>query len=269
MTLTTADYDYTLAPELIAQAPLAERSASRMLVVHEAGIEHRRFSELPSFLAPSDLLVLNDTRVIPARLFATKDSGGRAELLVERVESDRVALSHVRASKSLKAGRTLTLTSGGAVRVLGRCGELYRLEFARPVLDVLATSGEVPLPPYIERKPDEADKARYQTVYAAVPGAVAAPTAGLHFDETMLDGLRTAGIEIAHITLHVGAGTFAPVRGGDLSTHELHSERVTVPQTTVDAVARVRERRGRVALAAERRGRIDDAHGHRGWRLAQ
>jgi S-adenosylmethionine:tRNA ribosyltransferase-isomerase len=130
--------------------------------------------------------------------------------------------------------------------VLARCGELYRLEFARPVLDVLTASGEVPLPPYIERKPDERDKARYQTVYATVPGAVAAPTAGLHFDETMLEGLRNLGIEIAHITLHVGAGTFAPVRGGDLSTHELHRERVTVPQTTVDAVARAHARGGRV-----------------------
>ena len=249
MSLRTSDYFYALPPDLIAQAPLPERRQSRLLVLEPRtdSIEHRGFPGLVELLMPGDVLVLNDTRVIRARLFATKDSGGRVELLVERVEADRVALCHVRASKTLKAGRTLALDgAGGEVLVHGREHDLYRLEFPRRVLDVLESHGTVPLPPYIERCPDAADGARYQTVYAREPGAVAAPTAGLHFDEALLDASTRRGVAIARVTLHVGAGTFAPIRADDLSRHTLHRERVNVPADTVAAIDAARVRGGRV-----------------------
>jgi S-adenosylmethionine:tRNA ribosyltransferase-isomerase len=243
-----ADFDYHLPAELIAQHPAAERAASRLLHVDAAGALHdRAFRDLVSLLAPGDLLVVNDTRVIKARLHGRKETGGEVEALVERViDADR-ALAMVRASKTPRAGSTLRFEGGVVAEVLGREGEFFELRFSGgDVLDILAAHGEVPLPPYITHEALEEDEGRYQTVYAKVPGAVAAPTAGLHFDEPLLAALRRNGVEIASVTLHVGAGTFQPVRVEDFSKHVMHSEWYSVPQATVDAVARTRERGGRV-----------------------
>ncbi|MCZ6889791.1 MAG: tRNA preQ1(34) S-adenosylmethionine ribosyltransferase-isomerase QueA [Gammaproteobacteria bacterium] len=236
------DFAYTLPDQLIAQRPLASRTASKLLVVGAGGCTHRRFSDVADLLEPDDLLVLNNTRVIKARLFATKDSGGQAEILVERLEDDRVALCQVRVSKPLKPGRTLRMGEGD-IRVVEREGQFYRLEFPSPVVDVLEAIGHVPLPPYIGRADEPDDGERYQTVYSEVPGAVAAPTAGLHFDTALLDKVRDLGIAVHRITLHVGAGTFQPVRVDDLSRHEMHSERFEISEACADAI---RECRGRV-----------------------
>ena len=245
--LSTADFSFELPPEQIAQQPLSDRSASRLLVWDPVlkSTQHRHFVDLPDLLAPGDLLVVNDTRVIPARFFAVKDSGGRAEVLVERVESATVALCHVRVSKALKPGRTLSAPAG-RLTVLGRCGELYRLQFDEDVAGFLDTHGQVPLPPYIERPPDQDDIERYQTVYARRPGAIAAPTAGLHFDASLFATLEARGVLTAALTLHVGAGTFQPVRVRDVTQHHMHRERVSVSQEVVDAVTACRERGGRV-----------------------
>lgn len=239
------DFDYPLPERLIAQEPPAERGSSRLLCVEPTGSQHRHFTSFPDQLRPGDLLVLNDTRVIPARLRAEKDTGGRAEILMERIEEETVALCQVRVSKALKVGRTLTVADA-KLRVLERCGEFYRLAFSRPVLDLLEAAGEVPLPTYIGRAPDCQDKERYQTVYAANPGAVAAPTAGLHLTAAMLAGLPARGVEVVSVTLHVGAGTFKPVRTNDISAHRMHREHYRVSQNVADAVARCRERGGRV-----------------------
>jgi S-adenosylmethionine:tRNA ribosyltransferase-isomerase len=251
MALTRRDFSYELPPHLIAQAPLAERSASRLLVVDprlaDGVFEHRTFRESPELLNRNDLLVLNDTRVLPARLYAVKDSGGRLELLIERIESPRRALCQVRASKALRPDRTLSLQpTGEQVRVVARCGDLYRLEFARSVEQVLQHCGRVPLPPYIEREPDEHDATRYQTVYARESGSVAAPTAGLHFDAALLQRCAAKGIASVQLTLHVGAGTFQPLRSDDLDAHRMHSERVRIDDDVVRAVAACRARGGRV-----------------------
>ncbi|MFM8356510.1 MAG: tRNA preQ1(34) S-adenosylmethionine ribosyltransferase-isomerase QueA, partial [Gammaproteobacteria bacterium] len=240
-----ADFDFELPPDRIAQSPAAERDAARLLVVGRDELTHRRFREIGAELRPGDLLVLNDTRVVPARVFAEKDSGGRAELLLERVLSETVARCQVRVSKPLKPGRLLR-AGHVTLEVLGRDGQFYDLRFPGPVYDVLATIGEVPLPPYIERAAGAADVGRYQTVYAAVPGAVAAPTAGLHFTDALLAQLVDAGIEMARVTLHVGAGTFQPVRVDNIAAHRMHSERYAVPAHTVAAIQRCRQRGGRV-----------------------
>lgn len=237
-----SDFRYTLPKRLIAQAPLAERAASRLLVVGRNGPTHRRFADLADLLRPDDLLVLNDTRVVKARLIGTKDSGGRAEILVERVESGREALCQVRVSKPLKPGRTVSV-EGEAVAVVARCGAFYRLRFPRDVGDFLEAHGEVPLPPYLERPAGPEDAARYQTVYADRPGAVAAPTAGLHFDDALLRKIEDRGVRIARVTLHVGAGTFQPVRTEDVFRHRMHEERYDVPRETAFAL---NARRGRV-----------------------
>lgn len=229
------DFDYVLPQALIAQMPAARRDASRLLQVGPGGVEHRMFAELPEMLDAGDLLVLNDTRVIKARLRAEKDSGGRAEVLVERVEGEREALCQVRVSKPLKPGRFLEV-GGLLVQVLGREGDFYRLAFPEPVMAVLERLGEVPLPPYILRSGEAVDEARYQTVYGVSPGAVAAPTAGLHFTREMLDEIAARGVNIAYVTLHVGAGTFQPVRASDLAEHRMHAERFTVPEATALAV---------------------------------
>jgi S-adenosylmethionine:tRNA ribosyltransferase-isomerase len=245
--LSTRDFAYELPAERIAQQPLTVRSASRLLVWDPVAhhTEHRRFAELPNLLTAEDLLVVNDTQVMRARFFAVKDSGGRAEVLVERIESDRVALCHVRVSKALKPGRTLA-ADAMLVTVLQRCGELYRLEFPSNVGEFLDRFGEVPLPPYIARGAEPTDVERYQTVYAQQLGAVAAPTAGLHFDDTVFTELDTRGVPRVSLTLHVGAGTFQPVRVHDATKHRMHTERVTVDKRVVDAVAACRVRGGRV-----------------------
>ena len=245
--MRVADFDFELPPELIAQFPAAERGGSRLLHVDAAGALHdRRFADLPSLLRPDDLLVMNDTRVIKARLFGTKDSGGKVELLVERVTGEFEALVFIRASHAPKPGSRILLGEDCALEVLARQDDLTLLRFAQPVLDVLDRLGRLPLPPYIDHVPTADDEARYQTVYANEPGAVAAPTAGLHFDDAMLGTLRAQGIRTAQVTLHVGAGTFQPVRVDDITEHTMHSERYTIPQATVDAIAETRTRGGRV-----------------------
>jgi S-adenosylmethionine:tRNA ribosyltransferase-isomerase len=239
------DFHYPLPQRLIAQTPARQRDASRLMHVALDRFDHRSFADFPGLLRPGDLLVLNDTRVIKARLHGEKDSGGRAEILVERIESDTVALCQVRVSKPLKPGRSLQVGQF-RVEVRERQEAFYRLEFPDSVARVLEAAGEVPLPPYIERAPQQDDLMRYQTVYASVPGAVAAPTAGLHFTEAMLSGLAARGVERAHVTLHVGAGTFQPVRVDHLSEHQMHFERYRIPPETADALARCRGRGGRV-----------------------
>jgi len=245
--MRVADFDFDLPPELIAQLPPETRGASRLLHVDAAGACHdRRFADLPALLRPDDLLVLNDTRVIKARLYGRKDSGGKVELLVERVTDEREALAFVRASHAPKPGARIRLADDLAAEVLDRQADLTRLRFPAPVLDVLDRLGRLPLPPYIEHAPTTADEARYQTVYADAPGAVAAPTAGLHFDDAMLARLDARGIRTARVTLHVGAGTFQPVRVDAVADHRMHSERYMIPQAAVDAVAGTRARGGRV-----------------------
>ncbi|MFW6094712.1 MAG: tRNA preQ1(34) S-adenosylmethionine ribosyltransferase-isomerase QueA [Pseudomonadota bacterium] len=239
------DFAYELPERLIAQTPVEERDGSRLLNLGAAGVEHLSFRDFPGLLRPGDLLVLNDTRVIKARLHGEKDTGGRAEVLVERIEARDRALCQVRVSKPLKAGRTLVV-GDSVLRVLERRGDFYVLEFPDTVTHVLDTEGEVPLPPYIERPVRAADEARYQTVFGARPGAVAAPTAGLHFTRTMLDALPAQGVELARVTLHVGAGTFQPVRVADPAAHRMHAERYEVPDAAARAVARCRARGGRV-----------------------
>jgi S-adenosylmethionine:tRNA ribosyltransferase-isomerase len=251
MKLTLDDFDYTLPPECIAQAPLPERSASRLLVMHAAGaLEDRSFSDLPDFLAPGDLLVMNDTRVMHARLFGQKASGGQVEVLVERITADDTVLAQVRASKSLKPGGRLRLEDAFDAEVIGRAGEFYQLQFhadaPADAIELIERHGRLPLPPYIERTAANADEERYQTVFARERGSVAAPTAGLHFDAPLLKRLRAKGIGTAHVTLHVGAGTFQPVRVHDLAEHRMHRERYHLPQATHDAILATRKRGGRV-----------------------
>jgi S-adenosylmethionine:tRNA ribosyltransferase-isomerase len=242
-----ADFDFDLPDELIAQFPPAVRGGSRLLHVEASGTLHdREFCDLPALLRPNDLLVMNDTRVIKARLFGQKDSRGKVELLVERVLGEHEALAFIRASHAPRPGSLIHLSEDMAIEVLARQDDLTHLRFPRPVLDVLDQFGQLPLPPYIEHTPTADDEARYQTVYANEPGAVAAPTAGLHFDDAMLDALRKQGIRTAQVTLHVGAGTFQPVRVEAIADHRMHSERYTIPQATVDAIRETRASGGRV-----------------------
>jgi S-adenosylmethionine:tRNA ribosyltransferase-isomerase len=245
--MRVADFDFDLPSELIAQFPPVVRGGSRLLHVEATGALHdREFRELPALLRADDLLVMNDTRVIKARLFGRKDSGGKVELLVERVLGEFDALAFIRASHAPKAGSRIVLADDVTVEVAARQDDLTQLRFPRPVLAVLEQLGRLPLPPYIEHVPTADDEVRYQTVYANEPGAVAAPTAGLHFDDAMLDALRSQGVRTARVTLHVGAGTFQPVRVDDLSEHRMHSERYTIPQVTVDAINETRARGGRI-----------------------
>jgi S-adenosylmethionine:tRNA ribosyltransferase-isomerase len=243
-------FDFELPAELIAQHPPVRRGESRLLTVDAATgvVADRGFGDLPQLLRPHDVLVLNDTRVIKARLFGHKASGGKVELLIERVLDSSHALALVRASHPPRQGTVLSLSGGRRLRVLDRDGGFYRLEFmdGSDVLDSLERHGEMPLPPYIERPAQSEDEERYQTVYARSPGAVAAPTAGLHFDESMLRRLREHGVELAFVTLHVGAGTFQPVRSARIAEHVMHSERYTVPPATVAAIEGARACGGRV-----------------------
>ena len=243
-----ADFSYDLPPELIAQAPLPERSASRLLVLDGAtgATSDRRFTDLPSLLSPGDLLVLNDTRVLPARVHGRKPTGGAVELLLERLTGPTRFLAHARSSKGFRAGGTVLLPGGHAARVEGRAGDLFELELDGDAEAFFLEHGEMPLPPYIGRAAQDDDRERYQTVYAREPGAVAAPTAGLHFDEALFAALAARGIETAWLTLHVGAGTFQPVRADDIREHRMHNERVCVDAAAVAAVQAARSRGGRV-----------------------
>jgi S-adenosylmethionine:tRNA ribosyltransferase-isomerase len=248
LTMLTSDFDFELPEHLIAQHPPAQRGASRLLRVGRGGLEDRNFSDLPTLVGSNDLLVLNDTRVLKARLFGEKDSGGKVEVLVERVLGEHEVLAQVRASKTPKPGSRFMLAEKIRVQVLGREGEFFHLRFEddEAVTVLLERHGHLPLPPYITHAAGDEDETRYQTVFAREPGAVAAPTAGLHFDEAMLQTLRNQGAEIARVTLHVGAGTFKPVRAERIAEHVMHSERYSVPQETVDAIARAKAKGGRV-----------------------
>jgi len=243
-----ADFSYELPAELIAQAPLPGRSASRLLACDGATgtLRDLAFRDLPELLAPGDLLVLNDTRVLPARLRGTKPTGGAVEILLERLTGDRTFLAQARSSKGFRPGSTIELPGGARAEVTGRAGDLFEMELDTAAEDYFTTHGEMPLPPYIGRPAGPADRERYQTVYAREPGAVAAPTAGLHFDAALFEALAARRVEVARLTLHVGAGTFQPVRVDDILEHRMHPERVRVDASVVDAVAATRARGGRV-----------------------
>ena len=251
-----SDFDFELPQALIAQAPLAARSASRLLTLDgdNGDLQDRAFIDILSLLNAEDLLVFNNTRVLPARLFGVKQTGGRVEILIERLRADGVALAHVRASKSPKANSTIAITAGVdtditdlSVRVEGREGALFIL---RPELgewsEIMRRYGHIPLPPYIEREDNHDDRERYQTVFASRDGAVAAPTAGLHFDEALLADIRLKGVASVEVTLHVGAGTFQPVRADDIADHHMHAEAIEVTQAVCEAVEACRRRGGRV-----------------------
>jgi len=248
--LKKSDFHYDLPPGLIAQAPLPERSASRLLVVppDDGALEDRHVRDLPSMLRAGDLLVFNDTRVIPARLFGQKATGGRVEILIERLLGGDEARAQLGVSKSPKEGARIALDAGGDAEVLGRDGEFYRLRFHvdGSLEQWLLHAGRLPLPPYITREPGLNDAERYQTVFAREIGAVAAPTAGLHFDDALLGALQAMGVQFGHITLHVGAGTFQPVRADNLDQHVMHSEWLNVGAALVEHIAQTRAAGGRV-----------------------
>jgi len=251
MSLTVDDFDFPLPPELIAQHPAAERGGSRLLHVDGGQLTDRQFADLPGLLRAGDLLVFNDTRVIKARFLGVKDSGGKVEIMLERIVDATHAICQVRASKAPKPGSTMILADAFAVKMTGRAGadgDFFALELAEAgdFWDLSERYGKLPLPPYIEHPAEGADETRYQTVYAREPGAVAAPTAGLHFDESMLATLRAQGINTAFVTLHVGAGTYRPVRVEKIADHRMHSERYEIPQATAEAIAATRAAGGRV-----------------------
>jgi S-adenosylmethionine:tRNA ribosyltransferase-isomerase len=269
------DFSYELPPGLIALRPCPVRSDSRLLCVdpREDRLDDCRFGDFPDLLRPADIVVFNNTRVIPARLLGNKDSGGRVEVLVERITAPHRALAHVRASKSPYPGSRLYLADAFEVEVTGRAGDLFELSFPDGVelLDLLEAHGHIPLPPYIRRPDDAADHERYQTVYADRPGAVAAPTAGLHFDRAVMQQLADRGIESAFVTLHVGAGTFQPVRSENLDEHVMHREVFELDSATCERIASARQRGGRVVAigttvvrtleSAYRNGRLESGTG--------
>ena len=255
---TTADFDFDLPPELIAQHPAAQRTASRLLDGRGAAAVDRRFVELPELLRAGDLIVFNDTQVVKARLFGHKASGGKVELLIERVLADknatgaenRIVAAHMKVSKKPAVGGVLQMDGGFMATLLGRWpdenGQIFRFELSDDAYALMAQHGHVPLPPYIAHADEVEDERRYQTVFAQNPGAVAAPTAALHFDEDLLQVLAARGVEQAFVTLHVGAGTFAPVKSESLADHVMHHERYHMPPATIAAIARTRARGGRV-----------------------
>lgn len=268
--LTVDDFDYELPERLIAQHPLPVRSASRLLEINGHHLEDRRFADLPQLLRSGDLLVLNDTRVIPARLRGVKPTGGKVEVLIERVLERDLALGMVRTSHTPQANAVLRFGADIEATVEGRRDDLFLLRFNRAVSEILQRHGQVPLPPYIAHVPSDDDKERYQTIYAARAGAVAAPTAGLHFDEPMLARLRAQGVELAWLTLHVGAGTFQPVRTHSLADHRMHSEWFEIGEATAHAVnaARAAGRRviavGTTTLRALEAAALDGSGVHPG-----
>jgi S-adenosylmethionine:tRNA ribosyltransferase-isomerase len=265
------DFHFDLPRELIAQRPSETRSSSRLLVLDglTGAYEDRQFRDLPALLRPADLLVLNDTRVIPARLFGVKDSGGRVEILLERVLSANTVLAHVRSSKGLRRDQVVRLAADHCVRMVGRDADLFVLEFSGDALGIFGRYGETPLPPYIERGADDSDADRYQTVYASKPGAVAAPTAGLHFDAPLLEALAAQGVKQAFVTLHVGAGTFAPVRVDDIAAHVMHAEYVEVPRATCEAIEAARAAGGRIVAVGTTVVRSLEAAAKAGLETAQ
>lgn len=244
-----SDFHFDLPDSLIAQTPLPTRSASRLLVQNGAQLAHHTFHELPQLLRAGDHLVFNDTKVIPARMFGSKRTGGKLELLIERITGTNEVLTKIRASKALKTGGEFMVADVSAV-VVGRSDDLFRVQFdlrnGMTIDALIETQGQLPLPPYIERTPDQSDLERYQTVYADKPGAVAAPTAGLHFDDGLFAELNRMGITHSFVTLHVGAGTFMPVRVDDISQHIMHAERAEVSTKTVDEINRAKRTGGRI-----------------------
>jgi S-adenosylmethionine:tRNA ribosyltransferase-isomerase len=243
-----SDFDFDLPPELIAQTPLAERSASRLLQVDGTQLADRTFADIVGQLVAGDLLVFNDTRVLKARFFGVKQSGGKVEVLIERVIDNRTVHAQIRASKSPQPGGVIRLADAFDVVVGERVGEFYLLQFPGDVFELIDAHGRLPLPPYIDHAADAFDEQRYQTVYAKTPGAVAAPTAGLHFDQNLLDRLAAKGVRFAYVTLHVGAGTFQPVRTENLAEHQMHSEWYTISAATVAAVQAAHQA-GRAVIA--------------------
>lgn len=245
-----SDFDYDLPPELIANYPLVERTGSRLLCLDgkTGDIAHRQFKDILALLQPNDLLIMNNTRVIPARLFGHKATGGKVEILIERITGQFTALAHVRASKSPVAGSTIHLENNLTITVLGRQHDLFELKFLtdKSVLDVLAVIGHMPLPPYIARADEQLDQERYQTVYAEKPGAVAAPTAGLHFDQDLLEKIKAKGVQIGFVTLHVGAGTFQPVRVQNIQEHVMHAEYIEVSSEICEQIRQTKQKGGRV-----------------------
>lgn len=248
--MLVSDFQFDLPDELIARYPMPERSASRLLMLdgNTGDTRHGHFRDVLDLVNPGDLLVFNNTRVIPARMFGQKASGGKLEILVERILDDHSVLAHVRASKAPKSGTQILLDNGFSAEMVARHDALFELHFAGdlPVLDILNQIGHMPLPPYIDRPDENSDKERYQTVYNQRPGAVAAPTAGLHFDEPLLAALREKGVDFAYVTLHVGAGTFQPVRVERLEDHQMHSEYAEVSADVVEKINAARARGNRV-----------------------
>ncbi|NYR14126.1 tRNA preQ1(34) S-adenosylmethionine ribosyltransferase-isomerase QueA [Pseudoalteromonas sp. MIP2626] len=248
--MRVADFSFDLPDELIARFPKQDRTSSRLLSLDGPSgvVEHKVFSDLLELVNENDLLVFNNTRVIPARMFGQKASGGKVEVLVERVLDEHRVLAHVRASKSLKPGNEVILEGKAKATMVARHDTLFELEFehSQNVLDILNDIGHMPLPPYIDRPDNEADRERYQTVYGEKPGAVAAPTAGLHFDDKLMTALKNKGVQMAFVTLHVGAGTFQPVRVATVDKHIMHSEYIEVPDDVVAAVANTKANGGRV-----------------------
>lgn len=244
--MKTSDFNYSLPEELIAQYPLKERSDSRLLVVNNGQLKDKHFHDIIDLLHANDLLVFNNTEVIPARLHGHKASGGKIEILIERITGAQTALAHVKASKAPKKDTRLIIADEFEAVVKGRDGSLFILEFNQPLLKSLEKYGHIPLPPYIERDDEQSDHDRYQTVYGRIPGAVAAPTAGLHFDQALLNAIKDKGIETTEVTLHVGAGTFQPVRVDNITDHHMHSEYIDVSETTVEQIKACKQRGGRV-----------------------
>ncbi|MBD1582036.1 tRNA preQ1(34) S-adenosylmethionine ribosyltransferase-isomerase QueA [Pseudoalteromonas sp. S16_S37] len=248
--MRVADFSFELPDELIARHPKKERSSSRLLALdgNSGEISHKIFTDILDFLQPNDIMIFNNTKVIPARMFGQKSTGGKVEVLVERVLDEHRVLAHVRSSKSPKEGATLILEGKAEAIMLGRHGELFELQFTaeQGVFEILEEIGHMPLPPYIDRPDEEEDKQRYQTVYNEKPGAVAAPTAGLHFDEKLLQQIKDKGVDMAFITLHVGAGTFQPVRVESVDEHVMHSEYIEVPEQVVEAIVAAKAKGGRV-----------------------
>ncbi|MFW5397084.1 MAG: S-adenosylmethionine:tRNA ribosyltransferase-isomerase [Candidatus Accumulibacter regalis] len=275
--LTLDDFDFDLPGELIAQHPTGERTASRLLQVKGSALADQRFSALPGLLAAGDLLVFNDTRVIRARLLGRKESGGQIEVLIERIVDSRHAVAQIRASKSPKAGSRIVLEEAICLFVEGRSGEhgeFFALQLADDSAErgadegdlwtLIERHGRLPLPPYITHPAGVDDEARYQTVFARHPGAVAAPTAGLHFDDALLAQIAQCGVEVAWLTLHVGAGTFQPVRVHHVAEHRMHAERFAIPQATIAAIARTRARGGKIVAVGTTSLRALEAAAQRG-----
>lgn len=240
-------FRFDLPDELIARQPASDRRGSRLLAMNIGGdIEHQGFTDILNHIQTGDLLVFNDTKVIPARLFGKKETGGNVELLIERITGSQTALAHIRASKSPKAGTTLFFDNNFSAKMMGRIDDLFELEFNAPILSMLDDIGHMPLPPYIDREDTQEDKTRYQTVYANQPGAVAAPTAGLHFDDQLLADIKAKGAELAFVTLHVGAGTFQPVRVENVADHKMHSEWLEVSELVCQQVKATKARGGKI-----------------------